>query len=1027
MKKGLALLLALALTVSCVPIAAFAETEAEDAAPALLVGAAPDAASLGVAEPAPDAIGTETPSEPAQEAAPGNPYVISAEEIEQLLNQISYEEYLARYETAARPEQEIALDVTAFVKASDDVRKDALGDDKRPAVVTGEEGSVVWEVEVPAAGLYQMKVAYYPIKGKDGMIERKILINDEVPFEGADVVQFSRIWDNGAEVIRDQRDNDVRPTQVETPMWRETFVRDSEGFEDQPYWFYFREGVNTITFTAVQEPLAIGGITLTQTDEIPTYEQLAADYAAKGYTDATEAVETIKVQAENALNKSSSTLYPNTDRSSPLSEDHAGQLNHASKTRINTVGGEEWNTVGQWITWEFEVSESALYEISMRYRQNVTSGQTSLRSLQIDGAYPCKEVMELPYSYKNSWQGMTVGDAAGNPYKFYLEKGTHTVTMEVVLGEEMGEMLRRIEDSILQLNAAYRELLVIIGSTADTLRDYQLQLKAPGALKKLQEQLDELQDVYTQMKAYYSGSGGMDYSALDQLIIQLERMCKKPDDIAKWWGGFKDSIISLSSWELARKEQPLELDYLLIHAPSAKLPRFTASFWQKMVHETKAFFASFIEDYTSLGEVYNEEGGSAGKVVTVWSQSGASGRDQAQLIKNMLDNDFVLDSGISVNLQLVSSGVLLSASLAGRGPDVALHCASGDPVQYALRNAVADLTQFDDFYEYMDENFYEEAMVPFRLTDENGHTGYYAIPETMSFLMMFYRADVLAELGVEVPTTWDEFFEAVAVIQKNNMNVGLPVDILSYSMLLMQSGGTLYNEEGTASALDSDAAIHAFEKWTSLFSEYGLPVNFNFGNRFRTGEMPIGIADYTQFTYLSVFAPEIKGLWGFTLVPGTKHTAADGTEYVDHTAPVSVSSTILMESSEVKPEAWAFMKWWMSGDVQTSYGNQLENILGVAGRLATANKDALTKLSWSSRNVTILNRQLEEIAGIPEIPGGYYLSRHITNAFWSVYNNNGNPRETLDEYVLTINEEITKKRKEFGLKTTESEDGTSEE
>ena len=52
---------------------------------------------------------------------------------------------------------------------------------------------------------------------------------------------------------------------------------------------------------------------------------------------------------------------------------------------------------------------------------------------------------------------------------------------------------------------------------------------------------------------------------------------------------------------------------------------------------------------------------------------------------------------------------------------------------------------------------------------------------------------------------------------------------------------------------------------------------------------------------------------------------------------------------------------------------------------------------------------------IPEIPGGYYTSRNVDNAFKAVIYNNTNPREALNYYNKQINAEILRKREEFGL------------
>ena len=96
-------------------------------------------------------------------------------------------------------------------------------------------------------------------------------------------------------------------------------------------------------------------------------------------------------------------------------------------------------------------------------------------------------------------------------------------------------------------------------------------------------------------------------------------------------------------------------------------------------------------------------------------------------------------------------------------------------------------------------------------------------------------------------------------------------------------------------------------------------------------------------------------------------------------------------------------------------GNEIENVLGVAGRVATANMNALENLPWATADYRELTRQLSWVKALPQVPGGYFTERHIKNAFYTVYNNNEDPRETLQDYVKQINYEISRKRLEFGL------------
>lgn len=89
--------------------------------------------------------------------------------------------------------------------------------------------------------------------------------------------------------------------------------------------------------------------------------------------------------------------------------------------------------------------------------------------------------------------------------------------------------------------------------------------------------------------------------------------------------------------------------------------------------------------------------------------------------------------------------------------------------------------------------------------------------------------------------------------------------------------------------------------------------------------------------------------------------------------------------------------------------------MGSSARYATANVDAFQQLSWSKKQSDLLNEQWDWVVGIPEVPGGYYTNWHVTNAVRKVINDKDDPRETLLDYARTINEELDKKRIEFGI------------
>ena len=238
-----------------------------------------------------------------------------------------------------------------------------------------------------------------------------------------------------------------------------------------------------------------------------------------------------------------------------------------------------------------------------------------------------------------------------------------------------------------------------------------------------------------------------------------------------------------------------------------------------------------------------------------------------------------------------------------------------------------------------------------------------------------------------------------------------------YFALLYQNGGDMYNEKGTKTTVDDEAGMKAFDDYVRYFNDYGLPTIYDFVSRFRSGEMPIGIQPYSTYNTLVVSAPEIRGLWDFTLLPGTIRIDENGNEILDRSSFIVGGATMMIASDDesIKQKSWEFMKWWSQTDTQVRFGREIEALLGSSARYATANREAFSQLSWSADNLEVLNAQWDQTFGIREVPGGYFTGRHISNAIRKVLFEKVDSRETIIDYSIKIDEEIEKKRKEFGL------------
>ena len=125
--------------------------------------------------------------------------------------------------------------------------------------------------------------------------------------------------------------------------------------------------------------------------------------------------------------------------------------------------------------------------------------------------------------------------------------------------------------------------------------------------------------------------------------------------------------------------------------------------------------------------------------------------------------------------------------------------------------------------------------------------------------------------------------------------------------------------------------------------------------------------------------------------------------------------SMILATSKQPENAWKFLDWWTSVDVQAKNAQEYEMTMGSAYRYTTANVEAMKSLSWTKAELATILDVWETTRGIPEVPGGYYIGRSMDNALRNVLTYGNDAQEVLKEYVGDINREIQIKRREFGL------------
>ena len=943
--------------------------------------------------------------------------------------------------------------------------------DGKEGLYIPDSGTVTWNVNgVTGPTKYNIQIEYYPIANKSAAVERIFMVNGEVPFAEARYLSISKVWttpypfaqmeigkrDNAddikakvvaagfEEVSKKEADgktfiifknpavwteamaqlvddydvrffradidhNEIRESLQQTPRWQTYTFKDANGFVQEPFVFVLApddNGALTLSLEGVNEPIVISNISLVPCTTYQSYDDYKSKYAGKE-----NGKGQIKLEAEYFSAVSDQTIYPTADTTSAANSPVA-----TNKTYLNVVGGEKWQAAGQWIEYDFTVTRSGLYNISMRYKQNILDGMSVSRVLYLysdstveagaEGYYngiPFDEATRLKFNYSDDWQIGTLSDGT-NPYQFYFKEGvTYKLRLEVSLGA-MGDIVRRVQEALDAINLDYLNILKLTGTSPDEFRDYDFYRTIPKTMGDMYDQHSEIASIAELITKDASSKSSMT-ATLTNVADLLKEMSSSESEVAKNLEQLKTYIGSLGTWLGDAKTQPLLLDYILVHDTQATLPKANAGFFSSLWHEISGFIQSFFRNYDRMGAMTES---AAEENVEVWL---AYGRDQSQVIRNLINNKFTEQYGVTVNLKLVAAGTLLPSILANQGPDVYLGLGAGDVINYAIRGALESLENMENFEQIAESNFNDEAMMVLQIEDAKGVNHCYGLPETESFPMMFVREDILANLNIEVPKTWDDVKEAIPILQANNMEIAMSTDS---NIFIYQMGGELFADDGMRINLDSNVALTAFETMCEMFTMYSFPYKYDFANRFRTGEMPIGFADYTgTYNHLKVFATEIEGLWSFYPLPGTERE--DGSINFDGVA--GVSAVVMITGCDNKQNSWKFMQWYVGAECQTDYSNEMVAILGPSAKHPTANKVALESLPWTRAEYEQIEKQFSNLAAVPNYPGAYIVGRYTNFAFLDAYNDNANPVTSLLGYIDYINDEITRKRDEFDLET----------
>ncbi len=901
---------------------------------------------------------------------------------------VRYQEYIA--------EQEIVYGL------EDAVSEPAAGQKEEGydfAVVTLDyQKTASYTVNVKESGVYSLGLDYRT--GGTNLSDYRIAlaINGESYFDEMSMVALPLMWHDATKDFPvDRYGDETAPEQVRVDDWQYRDLYNTSYYTAKPLYFYLEAGTNEITVQNV----SADGLTLGQLyvnaieDELPSYSEYRAQNQGELVNDYIEIN-----SVDYTLKNSTSALLENVNN--PALAPHDSEYKE-----MNTVS---WKEAGIEIQYQFDVKTTGYYNLALHYRNEKEDFQV-FETIKIDGEVPFKELESYGFDTTDtSWENEVLSDAEGNPYEIYLTEGSHTLTIRSEMEPVSDEWRysRLIAEHVTQFALDIKQ---ITGADVDEYRTWYITKYIPDTLAYLEAYETLIRAMQAELQ-YYAPNGveSAKLSELDRAIMILDKLEEYPDEIALYTENLTGSSAStdnsilrlLGDFTTNIGKQPFALDRIYVYGGDNKLPKENAGFFASFMNGVKGLVYSFTSEKY---QIENDE-----EAINIWVNRAVT---QVDLLQKMVDSEFTAETGIKVKISVMpDANKLTMAAAADETPDMALGLPSHIPFELACRDAIYDLSQFEDFWTVADR-FSPGAFIPYIFNE-----GVYAVPETSDFNLIIYRKDIFEQLGIDVPSTWEDLTGILPELQRFGMNFYhniATVDGYKWfyqtTPLIYQNGGSLYTEDGLHAAINRPEAVLGIKTLGELFSIYSVPTQVpQFNDSFRYGVYPIGIVNLETYNLITNGAPELEGQWELTYYLGTEQE--DGS--IDRSYIAAGTGAIIFNDSAKIDDCWTFMKWWLSHDVQTSYAHTLKSTFGDEYIWLPSNLDALADCTLPTEDKQIILEQLKHLRDVPRTPGQYMLERDISNIWNAIAVDGSAAQVAIDEKIQEINREITKKMSDLG-------------
>lgn len=200
-------------------------------------------------------------------------------------------------------------------------------------------------------------------------------------------------------------------------------------------------------------------------------------------------------------------------------------------------------------------------------------------------------------------------------------------------------------------------------------------------------------------------------------------------------------------------------------------------------------------------------------------------------IQNAADKFMEENPGVTINIETYSWGDFNTKWNAGITtgdlPDMSTAQGTGEVIEMVNAGVIRPV---DD----MIEDIGRDSFSANALADMSAEDSTYGVPYYSHAQVMWYRTDLLEDAGLDIPQTWDEFYDAAVTLTKDGTYGAAfscsPNDLLSTRYLnfyVVSAGGSLLNDDLTAN-LTSQEAIDGINFWLKVYENCSPAETINY-------------------------------------------------------------------------------------------------------------------------------------------------------------------------------------------------------